>query len=111
MNCIGNIDKNKSMMEQIDEYSIPSATGLGTYDVKALKPIDKEFIRGMACMIDCVDNFKPIINTGSQTNDHIIKEHVESILCVVITHMLGELGMNLYSIMDSDEDYWEKDEE
>lgn len=99
------------MMEQIDEYSIPSATGLGTYDVKDLKPIDKEYIRGMACMIDCVDNFEPFIHTGSETNDKIIEEHLQNILGDIVTNMLGELGMNLYSIMDNDEDYWEKDDD
>jgi len=108
MNCIGKIDENKSMIEQIDEYSIPSASGIGTYDVKDLKPIDKEYIKGMACMIDCVDNFEPYIATGSETQDKIIKEYIENILGDVIESMLGELGMNLYSIMDNDEEYWEK---
>lgn len=111
MNCIGKIDNNKSMLEQIDNYKIPSATGLGTYDVKDLKSDDKEFIKGMACMIDTVNDFEYMPHTGIHTVDNLVKEISESIKEDLITQMLGELGMSLYSIMDSDEDYWEKDDE
>ena len=39
MNYIGEIDENRSLIEQIDEYSIPSVTGQGRYAVKDLKPM------------------------------------------------------------------------
>ena len=53
-------------------------------------------------MIDCVNNYEPMINTGSETQDKIVKEFVDNILESLIRTMLGELGMNLYSIMDKD---------
>lgn len=102
MNYIGEIDENRSLVEQIDEYSIPSVTGQGRYAVKDLRPMDKEYIRGIACMIDCVNNYEPMINTGSETQDKIVEEFVDNILESLILTMLGELGMNLYSIMDKD---------
>ena len=101
MQTIGNIDNEKSMFEQIDEY------GVCGYNVKDLKPEDKEFVRGMAWMIDVADQYKPFICTGSDEMDKIAEELFEDVLKDLVVGMLSELGMMLYSIMDNDEDYWE----
>lgn len=95
MNCIGNIDLEKSMVEQIEDYEVPGQLG-GSYAVKDLKPEDKAFIKGIAAAIDAVDNFEPYIVTGSIKLDEIIKDYADTILADIIEHLLGELGMNLF---------------
>lgn len=113
MMCIGKIDEDRGMLEQIEDYSVPSATGVGSYDVKDLKPNDKEFIKGMAAMIDVVDqvDVSDFIDTGSDKMDEMLAEMVDNVVHDIVVSMLAELGMNMYSIMDNDEDYWEKDNE
>lgn len=94
-----------SLYEQIEEYEA------NHYEVAKLKPLDKEFIKGMAWMHDQVAQYDPIICTGVADFDKIAEGVFESIKEDLLTYLIASVDEMLYSIMDNDEDYWEEDDE
>ena len=105
MNCIGKIDTERSMYDQLDDYEVNG------YAVKDLKPIDRALIEGIALAIDVVDNYSFMPDTGSDKLDEIVGEYWEQVVDDVMMYLLSALGENLFSIMDNDEYYYEDDEE
>ena len=91
-----NIDITKSMVEQIEEYSV------GAYRVADLNDHDKAIAYGMAYMIDEVDCYEPNYEEGVIG---LIKiEVAEDTTADIVRRMISALNEFMYNCIDGYED-------
>ena len=93
----------------IKKNPIPTPDG---YDYEDLKPEDKEFIRGMIyVLMDRIENYDPDICESDGTIGKIKSEIIEEAIEDLANLVMIDIAEMIVSIMENDEDYWEKDPE
>lgn len=90
----------------IKENPIPCPPG---YSYEELKDQDKEFVRGMVFVLMEIENYAPDVFAEDGTLEKIKAEIAEKTVEELANNVMSAIADTIVSIMENDEDYWEKD--